>query len=189
MNGYAFHCAGPVRRETLLLGAWLATPFGSQFRIEEKEILWVRDDRASLALFWDNQPFDDISVYGSLDIAIKTAQEKTARLRLTEADRLEVRVAAEVCELPARPSTRKHSGSIPEYVRLQDCYTGPREQLACVEFWKYPNDWRRGDWHPADLKLDQRTLAEAVIWSSHWSEAQNAAAREAFEAPFRVTEE
>ena len=199
-HDHTFHCPGPMRRETLLLGSFqdrVLPGAGRSFVIEEAEILWVRDDRASVGFFWDGEHFKDGATLCSPHqpltspvSAIHEAREDAGVYRLTTADRLEIRVTASVFEIPALLRPHQDFGpcvtSQPEYLELTRLYTGTREELGRVQNWGPPAEWDPDAWYPGLLLLSRRTLAEEVVWSSRWSEAENLAALEAFLARFGV---
>jgi hypothetical protein len=193
MNSHTFHSHGPVRRETLLLGMWVESPFpgeGRQFVTREAEVLWVREEESRIELFWDADLLDGISRWTHVPSAIGEAREVAAKRRVTAADRLEVRVTCLVTETPATPGRQREEAWMkPEYVAIEHAYTGTPEELARVASfqWLHDTDYTR-EWNPGRVALEKRTVAEGVVWSSRRSEEENAAALAAFLAPFQDAE-
>lgn len=188
-EAYQFYSRGPVRRETLLLGVWIDTPFGRQFHIQEQEVLWVRQDEAEVSVRWDDRALKDLGTFNdfygpltSAEAACDEAEEAARKLAVGAGDRLAVVVQCRVYETPCR------SGGAPSYgrgsyVKLEGFFTGSPTALLRVETFDYRAE-TDDPWRPSDVALDSRDLAFEQVWSSRFYAEENAARRERFLAPF-----
>lgn len=193
MSRYTFHSRGPVRMERMLVGTWQESAFPGQsgrFVTEEIEVSWLRQDDTEYAFFWDGKllkkAHSNNDYYGPLrSFDREEAEELARKYELTPADRLEVRATCRVYETPVRPTGEVVFGR-PEYEPLgHRIYTGTPEVLAQVAAFR-SRAWKEGDFDPATVLVQERTLAEQLVWSSRSTPEENAALWEAFRARFEV---